>query len=189
MKRTLKSYSLIILLLAFAASASFAHELPVSEQGPSNEKPLVEKKKTYSKSYDLTSNDLVTLENKFGELRISTWDKNEIKVEVTMTAKGNSEDRAAYLLDRLSVEDRKNSEGVFFRTDISDGDKKYKNNTYKDEGFSINYIVMIPSRTRLKVSNEFGPTILPNYLGQISVETKFGSLTAGKLANIKRVTV
>jgi hypothetical protein len=189
MKTTLKLYSFLFILSTFSVRPAMAHELPIFQPAPGNEKPLVEKKKTYSKSYDLSSNDVVTLENRFGELRISTWDKNEIKVEVTMTAKGNTDERASYILDRLSVEDRKTSNGVYFHTDINDGEKKYKNTTYKDEGFSINYVVMMPSKNRLKVSNEFGATILPDYSGEISVESKFGSLTAGKLVNPKRVTV
>lgn len=180
MKATLKLYSLLLTASVFTVLNSFAF---------TNDLPLVEKKKTYSKSYTLEANELVTLENKFGEIKISTWDKNEVRVEVTMTAKGNTDERANYILDRLTIEDRKNSSGVYFRTDINDGDRKYKNETYKDEGFSINYNVTLPSRNRLVVSNEFGPTIVPDFTGQISINSKFGALTTGKLANNKRVNV
>ncbi|HMF70289.1 MAG TPA: hypothetical protein VK616_02380 [Flavitalea sp.] len=177
MKAILKAYSIIFLFTTVAMHA-FATETP-----------LVEKKKTYTKTYELAGSDVVTLENKFGELKITTWDRNEIKVEVTMSAKGGNEERATSILGRLSIEDGKNSKGVYFRTDINDGEKKHKNSTYKDEGFTINYLVMMPSRNKLSASNEFGSTIIPDFNGQISVSSKFGSLTTGKLSNNQKVNV
>ena len=46
-----------------------------------NNDPLIEKKKSYSKSYNITSKDKLTLENSFGEMKLITWEKNEIKVD------------------------------------------------------------------------------------------------------------
>ncbi|HEX5023984.1 MAG TPA: hypothetical protein VFV68_01875, partial [Agriterribacter sp.] len=45
--------------------------------------PVVEKRKNYSKSYTVASNESIALNNSFGEMKISTWDKNEVKVDIT----------------------------------------------------------------------------------------------------------
>jgi hypothetical protein len=47
----------------------------------------------------------------------------------------------------------------------------------------------MPSKNPLSAKNEFGKTIIPDYSGEIEVESKFGSLTAGNLSNVKRVRV
>ena len=178
MKATLKAYSFLILFSTFALQV-FA-----------TENPMIEKKKTLSKTYALSANDLVTLDNRFGELKISTWDKNEIKVEITMTAKGNTEERANDILERISIDEGKQSNGVYFRTVLDNKNERRNNNkTYKDEGFNINYVVVMPSRNRLDASNEFGATIISDFNGEVEIESKFGSLTTGKLVNTKQITV
>ena len=178
MKATLKAYSLLVLLSSLTA-ATFA-----------TEDPLIEKKKTVSKTYDLSANDRVTLDNRFGELKISTWDRNEIKVDITITAKSSSEERANHILDGITIEEGKKSSGVYFKTVLDQKNERNNNNkTYKDEGFNINYVVMMPSRNRLNVYNEFGATTLSDFAGDLTIESKFGSLTTGKLVNPGKVSV
>ena len=155
-----------------------------------NNDPLIEKKKTYSKSYNITSKDKLTLENSFGEMKLITWEKNEIKVDVSITAKGGTEERAQQILDNISIEDGKNNNGVFFKTKTNDKKNWKKDDKgYKDEGMHIDYVVYLPSSNPLDVQNSFGPMIVPDYNGEASISSKFGSLTAGKISNAKLVSV
>ena len=155
-----------------------------------NNDPLIEKKKTYSKSYNITSKDKLTLENSFGEMKLITWEKNEIKVDVTITAKGGTEEKAQQILDNISIEDGKNNNGVFFKTKTNDKKNWKKDDKgYKDEGMHIDYVVYLPSSNPLDVQNSFGPMIVPDYNGEASISSKFGSLTAGKISNAKLVSV
>jgi hypothetical protein len=86
-----------------------------------------EKKKSYSKSYPVSGNDKISLTNSFGELRINTWDKNEVKVDVTITGKGSTDERAQEIIDRITIEDGKSSSGVYFKTNFkNDDDKNWK---------------------------------------------------------------
>lgn len=70
--------------------------------------PKIEKRKVYSKSYSISGSDKISIENQFGEVMIKTWDKNEVKMEVTIIATSNTEERAQEILDRISIEDSKN---------------------------------------------------------------------------------
>jgi hypothetical protein len=154
------------------------------------DEPVVEKRKTYSKSYDISGNDRISLNNQFGEVRVSTWTKNEVKVDVTIITNAATDERAQQLLDLVSIEDGKNSNGVFFKTNRKNdvkktGDKK----DYKNENSKTNYQVYLPAGNPLSVTNQFGATILPDLNGLLEVESKFGSLTAGKLNNVKQLSV
>ena len=182
MKTILKAYS--ILLVTAAMLTSYA--------GFAGEEPKVEKKKNYSKSYPVSSNDRISFDNRFGELKITTWNKNEVKVDVVMTGKANTDERAQEILNGLRVEDGKTSSGVFFKTHIENQNNKHSKEDkekYRNEGFSIDYTVYMPSQNPLVAKNEFGRTIIPDYNGEIEVESKFGSLTAGNLSNAKKVRV
>ena len=182
MKAILKVYSLLFL------SAS----LLVSTTVRAGDEPKVEKKKNYSKSYNVSSSDKVSFDNRFGELKINTWDKNEVKVDIVMTGKANTDERAQEILNSIRIEDGKNGSSVFFKTHIDNQNKQHskeEKEKYRNEGFSIDYTVHMPARNPLTVRNEFGKTIIPDYAGEIEVDSKFGSLTAGNLANVKRLKV
>src|SRR5207244_3339571 len=56
-------------------------------------------------------------------------------------------------------------------------------------GMKINYTVYLPSGNPLNAKNQFGPMIVPDYSGEATLESQFGSLTAGKISNNKMINV
>jgi hypothetical protein len=155
--------------------------------------PKFKKEKSYSKTYALSGSDRVSLSNQFGEMKLSTWDKNEIKVDVTITGKSDDEQRAQQILDKISIVDSKQSGTVSFKTKFADenkdGDNRKDKKEHRNEGMEINYMVYLPAGNPLDLENQFGKTIIPDYRGELALETKFGSLTAGRLTNAKEVQV
>jgi hypothetical protein len=154
--------------------------------------PLVEKRKTYSKSYAISGSDKVSLSNQFGEMKIITWDKNEIKVDVTIVCKASSEDVAQKIMDKINIDDGKTENGVYFKTNMhkmSNNSGTNKNGEYKEQSMKIDYLVYMPATNTLEANNQFGPMSLPDYKGQVELESKFGSLTTGRLMNAKSVFV
>lgn len=172
-----------LLAVAIGVSASAAGLNPDLES---------EKSKTYSKSYPVGSGDKISLDNSFGEMKISTWNKNEIKVEVTITVKANTDEYAQKLIDVISIEDGKTGSEIFFKTHLNhnknkrdDGDKKEGRNTSS----KINYTVYLPATVTLDASNDFGPMSISDFEGAATLTSKFGSLTAGKLSQPQKIRV
>jgi len=154
--------------------------------------PLVEKRKTYSKSYSISGSDKVTLNNQFGEMKILTWDKNEIKVDVTIVCKASSDDVAQKIMDKISIEDGKTGNGVYFKTKMkgeSNNSGTNKKGEYKEQSMKIDYLVYMPALNPLEANNQFGPMSLPDFKGSVDLESKFGSLTTGRLMNVKNIDV
>ncbi|MEP6748345.1 MAG: hypothetical protein ABJB86_11510 [Bacteroidota bacterium] len=154
--------------------------------------PGVEKKKTYSKSYSLSGNEKVNINNQFGEVKIVTWGKSEVKVDVSITVKSGTDERAQAILDNINIEDSKNGEGVSFKTIIGKqewkGDRKNNNNN-NSQGMEINYEVNMPATNPLDLQNSFGKTVVPDMKGPVDISSKFGGLDAGNLADVKKVEV
>src|SRR5215471_155974 len=170
MRAILKVYSATLLISALALSGkTFAGNNPDGE-----------KKKTYTKSYTVSNSDKIDIQNRFGELKINTWDKNEVKVDVTMTAKSNSDERAQEILDLISIEDGKDADGVHFKTKIADAKIKNADKGDKQE-FNIDYVVYLPARNPLYAENQFGSMTVGDYNGNATFISKFGSFTSGKL--------
>ncbi|HTL10110.1 MAG TPA: hypothetical protein VL307_17670 [Chitinophagaceae bacterium] len=151
--------------------------------------PDIEKKKTYSKSYNLGGNDRVHINNQFGEVKITTWAKSEVKVDINITVKASTEERATSILDNINIEDGKSGDGVYFKTNLGKqehkGDKKGNNN----QSMEINYEVSMPAGNPLKLESQFGKSYVPDMTGPVEISHKFGDLVAGNLSNIKDLQV
>ena len=157
-----------------------------------SEDPTAIKTKFYSKVYPLASNEQVTLDNQFGEMKVITWDKNEIKVDVTIEARANSDEQAQKILDNIYIQDSRSGTGVAFYTKMKNQKNNWNNNgkkDYKEMGMKIDYVVYMPSANPLNATNQFGPMIIPDFRGPVNLTSKFGSITAGKLSNVKMVNM
>ena len=151
--------------------------------------PVVEKKKTYTKSYPLGSNDKVSINNQFGEVKISTWGQQEVKVDITIIAKGSTEEKAQHILDLISIEDGKDGNGVHFKTNLKNQHQNNEGKNGKNDGMEINYEVSMPAANPLDLKNAFGTTIVPDMSGPVEISSKFGELVAGKLSDVKKLEV
>ncbi|HEX7845045.1 MAG TPA: hypothetical protein VF476_04530 [Chitinophagaceae bacterium] len=189
MKSKLVKVSLLAAALLFT-TANFAQQEGSHEKHEKVE-PKFKKTKSYSKSYSLASSDKISLNNQFGEMKLVTWEKNEIKVDVTIIGKSDEEPRAQEIVDRISIADGKDGNTVYFKTKFADDKKTSKDDgkKHRNEGMEINYLVYLPSGNSLDAENQFGKMIIPDYRGEAQLESKFGSLTAGKISNAKSISV
>lgn len=151
----------------------------------------IDKKKTISKSYTVTKEDKLEIENSFGNIVINTWDKNEIKVDVEIGAKANTEEKAQNMLDEIEVSDHQSGHTISFKTDVGDINNhgKHNKNNDDDRKFYIDYIVYMPAANPLQLENSFGKIKVPSMNGQVNLTSKFGGLTAGKLADVDEIDV
>lgn len=77
MKAIFKKTLLLFLLIPFVSFASI------------NIKPKHEKTKTIKKEYAVIKNATVNIENKYGNIDITTWNENRVEITVKITVKGN----------------------------------------------------------------------------------------------------
>ncbi len=147
----------------------------------------VKLQKDYSQTYPVGT-ETVLSQNRFGQMTIDTWDKNEVKVEVHITVGAQTNEYAAKILDRISVVDEKNTESISFITKL--GDWSNNGNDYNGgHEMRIDYIVHIPVKAKLHAENSFGPITIGDFAGECELVDKYGTLTGGKLSNCKSVSV
>jgi len=173
-----------------AGLLSISHAIAQQDENEKKETFKFNKSKSYSKSYSISGGDKIYLDNQFGEMKLVIWDKNEIKVDVSITAKSDDEAEAQEILERITIEDRKESGAVYYKTKMSNEKPSWegkKGNHH--QSMEINYIVYLPTGNPLKAANQFGKMIVPDYRGEAEVSSKFGSLTAGKFSNAKEISV
>jgi hypothetical protein len=184
MKKMIKKFSLVLPLLLLAQANLFAQNDNDNNNDGKKKYEFV-KKKSVNKSYNVSSSDKLNIDNSFGRVEVKTWDRNEIKVDVEVEVSANTEAHAQKILDRISVSDDRSGKEISFKTSL----KEMNNSKGEHSSMTINYTISMPASNPLQIENEFGATVLPDYRGEVDLVSKFGSLTAGNLSNVKKLQV
>ncbi len=187
MKKIPRPFSLVLPLLLLLQVNTVAQDDKNDNDNKNDNKKKYEfvKKKSVNKSYNVSASDKLNIQNSFGSVKVNTWSRNEIKVDVDIEVSANTDALAQKMLDRISVNDDKSGREISFETKMKDINNK------KDEKstMEINYTISMPEGNALKVQNEFGSTTIPDFKGEVDLTSKFGSLTTGNLSNIKGIHV
>jgi hypothetical protein len=111
--------------------------------------------KTIKKNYKMAADGEVTLSNKYGKINLKTWDRNEVSIEVTITAKSRSESAANEIFKRIKIDFADGSDYVKAETTIEAQKSSWWGNESKGD-FRIDYEVSMPNAASLDLSNKYG---------------------------------
>lgn len=161
--------------------------LPALAQKDKDEKKKYDhvKQRDISKTYSAAGNNL-KIDNSFGDVTVTTWDKNEIKVDVHIEASSDNEKVAEKTFNAIDVKESQDGKTVKFKTSVNNNNNNCKNCSSSME---INYTIQLPASVSLDIENSFGSIQVPDYSGPISLTSKFGSLTAGNLTKTEELAV
>ncbi len=137
-------------------------------------------KQLFAKTYDVTKGTTLDLDNSFGNMNISLWNKAAFSIIVELKLEGFSEKETGKLLEKLNIEDEVSASEISIRTN-------WNNNNISSNGkksFEVNYTVKVPDSHQLKLENSFGNLSIPDYNGKLDLEVEYGNLNAGKLDEV-----
>ncbi|MBL0358737.1 MAG: hypothetical protein IPP72_18560 [Chitinophagaceae bacterium] len=115
------------------------------------------KTKSVNKIYNVGSGDKLNISNSFGKVEVHTWNKNEIKVDVTVEITANKEGLAQKILDGISISEKQSGGVVTFKTSINGN----SSNKSDKSSMEVNYSIYLPETNELHLSNEFGAISIP----------------------------
>ncbi len=146
-----------------------------------------EKIKLISKTYSVDSKDKLSINNQYGKVTVNVWAKNEIKVDVEIKAYESSDSKAQDLLDGVSIAESRKDDLISFKTNFEKNNMNWwshvKNGKEEHRGVEVNYVIYMPSKNPLDISNRYGGTIIPDFDGPVNINSSYGSFKAQKLDN------
>ena len=140
--------------------------------------------KEFHKEYTAGTKSL-DISNKYGDVVIESWDKDQIIINVKVTVDMSNKEKAQKYLDLIDVQFNEGSDVISAKTIIAD---KFNFTGWGDSRkFSIDYNIKMPVGTDLTLANKYGNTDIDELHGLLNLEIKYGNLTAGKFTrgNIK----
>jgi len=120
----------------------------------------------------------LVIDNRYGKLDVNTWDKNEVTVDITVTAKAKSADDAQKILEAISITQPKNkSDGIYYKTVIA----KQKHGITSSE-INIDYVINMPRKLTAEFTNKFGDIEISDVTGKLTIDLEYGGLKTGAIS-------
>jgi len=140
------------------------------------------KEKIIKKSFNVSANATLEIENSYGNLDIVTWNENRIEIVVTITTKANDEEKAQRKLDDITVEFNGSNNLVSAKTIFI----KSKNSWWNWSGnnnvnMTINYVVKMPITNAVDLSNNYGNINVGKLEGRATINCDYGKITTKEL--------
>lgn len=143
-----------------------------------------DRSKSIEKSFALNKNGLLELSNSFGNVTITSWDKEQVYIKVTVDVTGGNDERITKRLNDVDVSFTATASKVSARTNIDENNSMWDWIKGNDRtNLKVHYEVFMPVTANLDVRNDYGTISLDRLLGSLSLRCDFGRIAIGQLLN------
>jgi hypothetical protein len=164
MKRSAYKSGIVLALIALLLS------FPLAAQEVSKE---------FHKEYRADMNTTLDISNRYGDVVITAWDKDQVVIDVKVTVSHSDRSKAERYLGMIDVQFSEGTNLISAKTVIED------NFNFSGWGsnreFKINYTVKMPYSTNLTLANRYGNTDIDELRGLVNLDIKFGGIEVDKL--------
>ncbi len=162
---------------------------------------FLEKKRVITKTFSVSPKDRLFVSNQFGEVRVSLWDKAEVRADILITAYGATDDEAQALLETVEIDDERQGDQIRLVTQCGSSASKTNwawawsdRRSKKPEsasgapaeqrGVRIQYALYLPRYTALELKARFSNSFIPEFSAPLVVRCNYGNVTAGRLSGL-----
>lgn len=146
--------------------------------GFSNDDAFITKQKNIKKTYIVNSNAGIDIDNKYGNITVSTWNEDKIDLDITIKVNGPNENWVNERLNSIDVDITALKGMVTAITNLGNSSLKSKGS---NNSFEINYVIRIPKNGSVKLVNKYGNISTLSLEANTDINCKYGKVTLGKL--------
>lgn len=166
----LSHYSRKIILLAFVLSVTTILS-------------AIEVKKEYHKEFDANNSSTLKVSNRYGEVIIENWEKNQVVIDVVVKVEMSNENAANEVLSLIQVNIDNTGDVISAITEI--GEKfSFKGWGSPSRRFNIDYHIKMPAGATLELENRYGNVEIGDLTGQVTIGVKYGTLAVSSLTRM-----
>jgi hypothetical protein len=159
---------------------------PVQQGGQGQQEmsavPAVEKSRKLSRTFVARANRPYSLQTRYGRVQINTWNRSEIRTDVDIITRADTEEKAQELLNMIQVQMRENDQTTGGIAVQSKFGAMPQGCGSRQRLYEVNYTVWLPKNTPLRVYNTFGDIAINNDLtGPTDLAVEYGALRTGRL--------
>ena len=141
----------------------------------------------FQKTLPLAAGQTLSIENKFGEIRIHGENSHQAVISATIRSQAGAQAQAEKFAESVQIEVNQDAHGISIRT-VVPSDSPLVFRVGHRNSYSVDYDIAVPSEAKLWVKNAFGNVDIRGARSWNDVENSHGQLTvrdvgAGKLTN------
>ena len=126
----------------------------------------------------------LSVDSKYGDVHVDTWDKNEVDVYVKVEITNSSASKAESYLEKIKINiDDSSPESLAFKT-VIDGNI---NNNRSGDRMDIEYRIKVPKSLNLNLKNSYGNTYLGDSEGKLALNEAYGNFKLGEISGPVRI--
>ncbi len=153
--------------------------------------------RTFMKTVHVGKETSLEVNNKYGSIHISPWNKDSASIRAEIKAVASGYDKLEKMFDGITINITETSYLVRAQTDFTQNIntlfESFKGMTSKfisyDSHVEINYFINIPDYINLRIENKYGDVYMENNTGNFSVTVSNGSFKANSLGKGSSVTI
>lgn len=143
---------------------------------------------TIKKEYAISPTGTTAITNKYGKVDIKTWDKNRVKISVSIVVNASSETSAQEVFDRINIGFSNSGDYVKAETSIEPQKSRWFSwTTTNKSDYRINYSVYVPKTNSLELEHKYGDLYAAAIDGKVSMDVKYVNFKLDGLGDDSRV--
>lgn len=140
--------------------------------------------KQISKRFKITPETRVEITNKYGRIKINTWEKDSVVFDIKIKVEEKKLSKLEKTMDEVDFDFIKSQHFVIARTKVGENRSglekeivNFKESVLQSGAkIEIEFVVWMPKTNQLKVENKFGDIYIDDYLGDIEINLSNGNL-------------
>jgi hypothetical protein len=153
--------------------------------------------RTYKRSVPATREMTLEVNNKYGTIHITSWNKDSVSVRAEIEAFASNPAKLRKMFEGVNIDFGEANNLFMANTDFTQGInmilQSFKGMTNKlipyDSRLQINYFVSLPEYINLKIDNRYGDIYMENNTSNISIKLSNGSFKANSLNRASDLTL
>lgn len=153
--------------------------------------------KKISKKYAMSNWGELQLNNKYGDINLFGWDKDEVTIDITITVRHKKNEGAKELLKRIQPVFKEGDDFVSASYQILEKNSSFFSKLFEEanpfdmnrSNIQIDYEVYMPEKADLNIINMFGDVILDNWKGNLKATIEHGDLFINQDLNRGNITM
>jgi hypothetical protein len=136
-----------------------------------------------TKNFTVSDNTTLKIDNTFGEITISEWDKNEISFTVTIKATTKKQSTSQELVDKVVIDFKQEKDLVSAITNCP-SQKGKCNCTY-----NIDYQISVPKNISYDLINKHGDITMENATGNVNIALMYGNFSGNEFKGNSKINI
>lgn len=135
----------------------------------------------------------VEINNKYGQVKISTWNKDSVSIHISIGSTKNISNKLQKVLESIRFDIKQTAYYVTVQTLIGSNRSSFisdlKNFLSGDNNIAIDYKLIVPSYLDLKITNKYGNVYIDNFKGKLNLNLSNGQLDAKVLGGSNKLNL